>query len=129
MSTLVGEQFEEVIFDDSKDVFVEFYVPWCCHCKYLKPTWDSLDDHFVDVKDQLNDLPASASFSISSFPTLKSKPAGSHDFIDYNGDHLLESLITFVEEKAKNNLIPKVKAPEQEAQAMFAKPGEGHDKL
>ncbi|KAL4078576.1 hypothetical protein V8B97DRAFT_2020988 [Scleroderma yunnanense] len=32
-------------------------------------------------------------------------------------------------EKAKNNLIPKVKAPEQEAQAMFAKPGEGHDKL
>lgn len=26
--TLVGQQFEEVVFDDSKDVFVEFYATW-----------------------------------------------------------------------------------------------------
>ncbi|KAL4080591.1 thioredoxin-like protein [Scleroderma citrinum] len=136
--TLVGEQFEEVIFDDSKDVFIKFYAPWCGHCKCLKPTWDSLGDHFTDVKDQLviakldateNDLPASVSFCISSFPTLKSKPAGSHNFIDYDGHCSLESLITFVKEKAKNSLTPKVKAPEQEAQATFAKPSEGHDEL
>ena len=41
----------------------------------------------------------------------------------------MESLIAFVEEKAKNNLTPKVKAPEQEAQAMFAKPSEDQDEL
>lgn len=26
--TLVGQQFEEVVFDDSKDVFIEFYATW-----------------------------------------------------------------------------------------------------
>lgn len=26
--TLVGKQFDEVVFDDSKDVFVEFYATW-----------------------------------------------------------------------------------------------------
>jgi len=26
---LVGDQFDEVVFDDTKDVFVEFYATWC----------------------------------------------------------------------------------------------------
>jgi len=25
---LVGKQFDEIVFDDSKDVFVEFYATW-----------------------------------------------------------------------------------------------------
>jgi len=135
---LVGDQFEEVAFDDSKDVFVEFYATWCGHCKRLKPIWDSLGDHFADVKDQLiiakleateNDLPASAPFHISGFPTLKFKPAGSREFLDYNGDRELESLIAYVEEHAKNNLKPAVKAPENESQATFEAPREAHDEL
>jgi len=26
---LVGKQFDEVVFDDSRDVFIEFYASWC----------------------------------------------------------------------------------------------------
>jgi protein disulfide-isomerase A1 len=55
-----------------------------------------------------NDLPASVPFRVQGFPTLKFKPAGSRDFIDYEGDRSLESLIAFVEEHAKNSLeIPE----------------------
>lgn len=51
-----------------------------------------------------NDLPVTVPFRIQGFPTIKFKPAGSRDFIDYEGDRSLESLITFAEEHAKNSL-------------------------
>lgn len=51
-----------------------------------------------------NDLPPSVDFRISGFPTIKFKPAGTKEFIDFNGDRSLEALIEFVEEKAVNSL-------------------------
>lgn len=128
---LVGKQFDEVVFDDSKDVFVEFYASWCGHCKRLKPTWDLLGDKYAEVKDKLvvakmeateNDLPPSVSFRVSGFPTIKFKPAGSREFLDYEGDRSFDSLVAFVEEHAKNSLVPtpKVAVGDEGAQTHFA---------
>lgn len=50
----------------------------------------------------LNDIPPQAPFKVQGFPTLKFKPAGSDDFIDYTGDRSLESLIEFVETNKKS---------------------------
>jgi protein disulfide-isomerase A1 len=44
-----------------------------------------------------NDIPPQAPFKVSGFPTLKFRPAGSSEFVDYNGDRSLESLIEFIE--------------------------------
>ena len=54
-----------------------------------------------------NDLPPSVPFRVASFPTLKLKLAGTNEWIDYEGDRSLESLIAFVDEHVE---IP-VKAP------------------
>jgi protein disulfide-isomerase A1 len=50
-----------------------------------------------------NDIPPSAGFSVSGFPTIKFKKAGTRDFIEYTGDRSLENFIAFVHENAKNS--------------------------
>ncbi|KAJ7507859.1 protein disulfide isomerase [Mycena galericulata] len=114
---LVGKEFDQVVFDDSKDVFIEFYASWCGHCKRLKPTWDALGDHYAPLKKTLtivkmeaqeNDLPPTVPFTIAGFPTIKFKKAGTRDFIDYEGDRSYESLVAFLEANAVNSLaIPE----------------------
>lgn len=72
------------------------------------------------MEAQDNDLPPSLPFRVSGFPTLKFKRAGSRDFIDYEGDRSYESLISFIEEHAKNSLVlpetaePKAEEPKSE---------------
>jgi len=63
------------------------------------------------MEAQENDLPPSVPFRISGFPTIKFKPAGGREFIDYEGDRSLESMIAFIEEHAKNSVeLPHVPA-------------------
>lgn len=67
-----------------------------------------------------NDLPPSVPFRVSGFPTIKFKRAGSREFIDYEGDRSFESLVTFVEEHAKNSLVPSVALGGEDAQVHFS---------
>lgn len=41
---VVAENFDAIVNDDSKDVLIEFYAPWCGHCKNLEPKYKELGE-------------------------------------------------------------------------------------
>ncbi|MGH0163857.1 UNVERIFIED_CONTAM: hypothetical protein FKN15_045810 [Acipenser sinensis] len=45
---VVAETFDEIVNDDSKDVLIEFYAPWCGHCKNLEPKYNELGEKLAN---------------------------------------------------------------------------------
>ncbi|CAF1083387.1 unnamed protein product, partial [Didymodactylos carnosus] len=102
VKVLVGTNFDEVAKDKSKTVLVEFYAPWCGHCKALFPIWDQLGEQYKDRDDVViakidstaNEL---EDVKIQSFPTIKMFPKDSDEVIDYNGERTLEGFSKFID--------------------------------
>lgn len=46
----MAENFDSIVNDDSKDVLIEFYAPWCGHCKSLEPKYIELGEKVRIVK-------------------------------------------------------------------------------
>ena len=47
----MSSNFASVAMAEGKEVLVEFYAPWCGHCKKLAPIWDELGEHFKEDED------------------------------------------------------------------------------
>jgi len=79
---------------------IEFYAPWCGHCKSLVPEWEKAAKQLKGVVklgavDMTTDERVGAPYNIKGFPTLKwfgfdkKKPA------DYEGERKGEAIVEF----------------------------------
>jgi protein disulfide isomerase len=105
VTVVVGKTFESIVLDDSKDVLIEFYAPWCGHCKNLAPTYDKLGERFADKESVvIAKIDATANdhagdFEVRGFPTIYFKPAGATP-IQYSGARELDDFVSFIEKHA-----------------------------
>ncbi|CAL1267480.1 unnamed protein product [Larinioides sclopetarius] len=102
VKVLVGKNFDEVAFDKSKNVLVEFYAPWCGHCKQLAPIYDELGEKYKDRDDVvIAKMDATANelehTKINSYPTIKLYKKGTNEVVEYNGERTLEGINKFIE--------------------------------
>jgi len=106
VKVVVGKNFDELVLDPTKNVLVEFYAPWCGHCKALTPIWDELGEKYKDHANIViakSDATANefADVEVQGFPTIKYFPAGEGaEMVDYNGGRTLDDFVKFLEPEA-----------------------------
>ncbi|KAK6915662.1 Endoplasmic reticulum resident protein 29, C-terminal [Dillenia turbinata] len=103
---LTTDNFDEVVLDETKDVLVEFYAPWCGHCKNLAPTYEKVATAFQSEKDvvianldadKYKDL--AEKYGVSGYPTLKFFPKTNKAGEEYDAGRDLDDFVNFINEK------------------------------
>ncbi|CAP30096.1 Protein CBR-PDI-3 [Caenorhabditis briggsae] len=106
----VGKNFKQLIMDADKDVLIEFYAPWCGHCKSLAPKYEELaqklnkEDVIIAKMDATaNDVPPL--FEVRGFPTLFWLPKNAKSNpIPYNGGREVKDFVNFISKHSTDGL-------------------------
>jgi len=110
LKTVVGENFNQIVMDPTKDVLIELYAPWCGHCKKLAPAYEELANSLKDVENIViakmdataNDSPQ-AKYQAKGFPTILFAPAGKKDSpITYSGERDVKSFTEWLKKNASS---------------------------
>ncbi|KAF2219990.1 protein disulfide-isomerase [Elsinoe ampelina] len=122
VTVVVAKNYEQIVKDDKKDVLIEFYAPWCGHCKALAPKYEELGALYSSFKDKVvvskvdataNDVPD----EVQGFPTIKLYPAGKKDSpVEYSGSRTIEDLAIFIRDNGshKVDVVANVKKEKTE---------------
>lgn len=94
-------------FIDSQDyTIIEFYAPWCGHCKSLEPEWATAASKVSKLKPKvlLAKVDADAhkelatKYDVSGYPTIKIFKKGTKKPEDYDGPREAKGIVSFVKE-------------------------------
>lgn len=114
---LTPDNFDQYVHTASdKPAFVEFFAPWCGHCKSLAPEYELVATAYKGLGAHVASVDADAHrelgqrFGVTGFPTLKYFPAGSIEGETYTGGRTGADIVNFLNqktgEKAKIRVAP-----------------------
>jgi len=109
LKVAVAKNFKELIADADKDALIEFYAPWCGHCKSLAPKYEELatklkdEDVIIAKMDATaNDVPPA--YDVRGFPTIYWLPKNTKTPIAYNGGREVKDFIKYIAEHSTDGL-------------------------
>jgi len=110
VKVVVGETFNDIVMDPTKDVMIEFYAPWCGHCKKLTPIYDELAKKLQNVENVViakmdataNDSPV-AKYAAKGYPTIFFAPANNkQNPITYSGTREVKDMSKWIKENSSS---------------------------
>ncbi|CAA3013593.1 disulfide-isomerase-like [Olea europaea subsp. europaea] len=99
VKVVVTDSLQDMVFNSGKNVMLEFFAPWCGHCKQLAPILEEVAISFENDADVLiakldatvNDVPVDT-FDVQGYPTLYFRSA-SGNLLSYEGDRTKNDII------------------------------------
>lgn len=108
---LTEANWQKKVMNSEKGILVEFYAPWCGHCKSLAGPWADAASQLKGKMD-LGAVDATAhpsigqQYGVGGYPTIKYFAPGASEPEDYNGGRTASDIVKFAEEKFSENLTP-----------------------
>lgn len=109
---LTEANFNALVMESNDIWLVEFFAPWCGHCKNLAPEWEAAASQLKgSVKLGAVDATAHGSlagtYGVKGYPTIKVFPAGKKGkAVDYNGPREAGGIVEYANRLLEESNVP-----------------------
>lgn len=109
---LTDSNFDKLVLQSDDVWLVEFFAPWCGHCKNLAPEWAKAASE-LKGKVKLGALDATAhqakaqEYGVQGYPTIKFFPGGKKsksDAVDYDGGRTANDIVQWANDKYADSI-------------------------
>ena len=126
---LTSENFESEVLNSENLWIVEFYAPWCGHCKSLAPEFEkaakALKGFFkLGAVDMTQHQSVGSKYNIQGYPTLKFFGDNKKSPTDYSSGRTSKDLISFAVTKAEEITFKRLGSKPEPKKQETKKPSE-----
>jgi protein disulfide-isomerase A6 len=123
---LTEENFESMVMESQEPWIVEFFAPWCGHCKALAPEYEAAAKELKGDGIKLGAVDATVhaalaqKYGVKGYPTLKVFPGGPKSKAkNYNGPREKDGIVDYARNTLGNTFVAPVELQQLVSQDVF----------